>query len=334
YDERDVERVERSWKHVSYRDRTEILPHVFVTWMQAGHILGSSFLFVEADGARVVMSGDVGHDTMPLLPGTEALPSNLDLIVCESTYGNRLHIQDNNRLDELRVFIERVATRGGTLMIPAFSVERTQELLFDLNTLAEREHVNLGSVFLDSPLGIGATDVYAAYRDNPAFVRPQTFHDDDYFQFPELVVTRSVPDSKHINDAKAPKIIVAGAGMMDSGRIKHHLLRYLSDARNGLLIVGYQAEGTLGRQIQKGVSPVTIFDYAVDVRAEIVTTDRYSAHADYDKLTHWIKSAGVAHVVLVHGDTEAQDAFAAHLTRQGIAHVDIPTFGEWLTVSL
>lgn len=332
YSEKSVERVMKNWKTMAYRDKQEVLPGVFVTFFNSGHILGASFIMVEADGHRVVFSGDVGNADIPILPDTDPLPANLDLIVCESTYGDRLHTPTKGRLKVLREVVEKTMERGGVLMIPAFSVERTQELLFDLNTLVEGDGVKVGPVFLDSPLGIGATELYEKYREELELTFPDHFTDDDFFQFPGLEITETVSQSKRINGVPAPKIIVAGSGMMNAGRIQHHLLRYLDDAKNTLLIIGYQGDGTLGRKIQDGAKAVDIYDYNVAVRAEVLKMDSYSAHADYDKLTGWIKEGGVSRVVLVHGDMEAQEAFSKHLKRQGVESVEAPEHGSWITL--
>lgn len=332
YAEEDVETVMAQWRTVPYRDAVEVLPGVRVTFFNSGHILGSAFVLVEAEGKRIVFSGDVGNDDVPILPSTDALPRKLDLVVCESTYGNRLHSPTKDRLAKLKAFVTRVIHRGGVLMIPAFSVERTQELLFDLNLLAERDGIALDRVYLDSPLGIGATHLYEKYREELDLKFPKGFVDDDFFQFRGLRITETVPESKAINDAPAPKIIIAGAGMMNAGRIQHHLLRYLDDAKNGLLIIGYQAEGTLGREIQDGKSPVNIREYAVDVRCEVENIDSYSAHADYDKLTRWLKEAAPKRVVLTHGDADAKRAFGEHLKRQGVGQPDVPAQGDWITI--
>ncbi|MEK7529986.1 MAG: MBL fold metallo-hydrolase [Patescibacteria group bacterium] len=332
YAEEDVENVMRQWHSVPYRDAVEVLPGVRVTFFNSGHILGSAFVLIEADGKRVVMSGDVGNDDVPILPPTDALPRKLDLVVCESTYGDRLHSPTKDRLAKLKTFVTRVVGRGGVLMIPAFSVERTQELLFDLNLLVERDGVTLDRVYLDSPLGIGATHLYEKYREELDLKFPKGFVDDNFFQFRGLNITETVSESKAINNAPSPKVIIAGAGMMNAGRIQHHLLRSLDNPKNGLLIIGYLAEGTLGREIQDGKSPVHIMDYAVDVRCEIEKIDSYSAHADYDKLTRWLKDASPKRVALTHGDAEAKRAFSAHLERQGVGRPDVPAQGEWITI--
>ena len=317
---------------MAYRDAVEVLDGVRITLFNSGHILGSAFVLVEAEGQRVVFSGDVGNDDVPILPATDALPMKLDVVVCESTYGNRLHSPTKDRLQKLKAFVSRVVSRKGVLMIPAFSVERTQELLFDLNLLVERDGLELDRVYLDSPLGIGATHLYEKYREELDLKFPPGFSDDDFFQFRGLEITETVQESKRINDAPTPKVIIAGAGMMDAGRIQHHLVRYLDDANNGLLIIGYQAEGTLGRQIQDGESPVYIMDYSVDVRCEIEKIDSYSAHADFDKLTRWLKEGRPKKVVLTHGDTGAKTAFQEHLERQGLARPETPSQGDWITI--
>ncbi len=332
YSEHDVDAVMKAWKTVPYRESIEVAPGIVATWYDTGHVLGSSFIVVEAEGKKVAFSGDVGSESVPILHDTEALPRDLDLFVCESTYGDRLHEPPTDRLDLLRDALLRNNEKKGVLMIPAFSVERMQEVLFELNILVDHEGIDPGDVFLDSPLGISATGVYRKYQGELDLDIPEGFTDNDFFGFKNLHITSSVGESKGINNAGQPKVILAGAGMMNAGRIQHHLVRYLDNPNNTLLVIGYQAVNTLGRRIVEGQSPVRIFDYSVEVRAKIQKIESYSGHADYDKLTRWVKDCGVKRVQLVHGDEEAQLAFQKHLKRQGVEEVEIPAFGEWVEV--
>lgn len=332
HSEADVERVLAAWETFGYRDARQVAPGVTITFFNSGHILGSAFILLEADGKRVVFSGDVGNDNVPILPATDALPQRLDMLLCEATYGDRLHSPTKDRLGKLRTIVEETTGDGGVLMIPAFSIERTQELLFDLNQLVDREHVRTGPVFLDSPLGIGATYLYERYREELQLTFPEGWQDDDFFQFKGLEITERVDQSKRINSVKAPKVIIAGSGMMNAGRIHHHLLRNLNDPKSTVLIIGYQAEGALGRSIQDGAKAVEIQGYDVDVRARVETIDSYSAHADYDKLTRWIKDSGVQRVRLTHGDDDAKATFKKHLKFQGVGDVEVPKEGDWITV--
>ncbi len=332
YRERDVEAVFSSWKGVSYREPVEVAPGITVTWHDAGHVLGSSFVVVEGDGKKVAFSGDIGSEGVPILHDTEALPRDLDMFMCESTYGDRLHDPPTDRLNKLRDAVIENHKKRGVLMIPAFSIERMQEVLFEMNIIVDSEGIDPGQVYLDSPLAISATRVYASYQEELELDIPQGFVDNDFFHFKGLHVTETVGESKGINNASQPKVILAGAGMMNAGRITHHLVRYLDDPNNTLLVIGYQAVGTLGRKIIEGQSPVKIFDYSVDVKAKIIKIDSYSGHADYDKLTRWVKDSTAKRVQLIHGDEEAMIAFQKHLLHQGVEEVSIPSEGDWITV--
>jgi len=332
YREEDVEAVFRSWKGVKYRESVEVAPGITVTWHDAGHVLGSSFVVVEAEGKKIAFSGDIGSEGVPILHDTEALPRDLDMLMCESTYGDRLHEPPSERMSKLRDAVIENAKNKGVLMIPAFSVERMQEVLFELNIIVDSEGIDPGKVFLDSPLAISATRVYTKYQDELELDIPEGFEDEDFFHFKGLRVTATVGDSKGINNSSQPKVILAGAGMMNAGRIVHHLVRYLDDPNNTLLVIGYQAVGTLGRKIVEGQSPVKIFDYTVDVKAKIIKINSYSGHADYDKLTRWVKDSKVKRIQLIHGDEDAQITFKKHLINQGVEEVSIPSEGDWIKV--
>ena len=306
-----------------------------MTFHDTGHILGSSFVVIEADGKRVVFSGDVGSDQTLLLHDTEALPSGIDLLVCESTYGDRLHPKVTERKQQLRAHLERNLKQCGVLMIPAFSIERTQEILFEINELVEREGLRVGPVFLDSPLSVAAIGVFKRHSQDEEMMDlsfAKKWGDDNLFSFKGLQVALGVDDSKKINEVPPPKVIIAGSGMMDSGRIQHHLIRYLDNPNNTLLITGYQADGTPGRRILDGVKDIELRGYSVKVRAHVEKIESYSGHADYNKLGNWIRHAAPSRVALVHGSAEAQDAFTSYLTHLGQKNVTAPAFGSWITV--
>ena len=331
YSEADLDAVMSSWNSKDYRDSFEVLDGVSVTMYDAGHILGSGFVLLEAEGKRVVFSGDVGSGTSIILNETEALPANLDLFVCESTYGDRLHDLKDARMKALQRYLVENKEKNGVLMVPAFSIERTQEILFEMNELVEFEGVDIGDVYLDSPLSITATRIFQKFghrSDYMNFHTPEGFTDNNFFAFPGLTITDTVDASKRINDAPRPKVIVAGAGMMNAGRIQHHLVRYLDDPNNTLLITGYQANGTLGRRIQDGAQSAEILGYDVPVKAGVEKIESYSGHADYNKLVSWTKGSMPSRVVLTHGDAEAQASLASHLKHAGISDVVIPGFGE------
>jgi metallo-beta-lactamase family protein len=329
YDSTDIAKVMGQFKAVDYHQKfslTKNLPlpegepaeGVGVTFYDAGHIFGSAFVEVEAEGKRVVFSGDIGNINVPLLRDTDTLPGGVDMLVCESTYGDRLHESATKRQEILQNLISGAIGRGGALMIPSFSLERTQELLYDLNDLADRKHkLPRAPIFLDSPLAIKATRVYLKY---PQYYDKEAFRlfkkGDELFRFPGLAMTETKEESKRINQTPGPKIIIAGAGMMNGGRILHHAMRYLSDDRSTLLIIGYQAQNTLGRKILTGESPVEIMGEKIPVRCRVKAIGALSAHGDQDKLLDWVGGGFSApkQILLNHGEPTAAEALAKRLS--------------------
>ena len=292
YDEGDITKVMERFKSVEYNEKFALTPEVSFTLHDAGHIFGSAFIEVEAEGKRVVFSGDVGNVNVPILKETENLPADIDVLVCESTYGNRLHETITKRQEILATLIREAIARGGTLMIPSFSLERTQELIYELNNLIDRQHtLPKVPIFLDSPLAIKAIRTYLKYPKYYDVEAAKLYKNgDDLFEFPGLITTETKEESKKINNTPGPKIVIAGSGMMNGGRIMHHAMRYLSDARNTLLIIGYQSENTLGRKILDGQSPVEIMGEHIPVHCQVKAIGALSAHGDQAKLMKWIDS--------------------------------------------
>jgi len=291
---------------------------VTVKFHEAGHIFGSVFVEITAEGKKVVFSGDIGNVDVPILRDTDPMPSGVDAVVCESTYGDRMHEKETERRQILEETITAGIKNGGIVMIPSFSLERTQELLYDLNELIDRQkRLPRVPIFLDSPLAIGATKVYRKYTQYYDDEAERLLRaGDDLFQFPGLSMTMTREESKKINFVPGAKIIIAGAGMMNGGRIVHHALRYLSDPKNTLLIIGYQAHGTLGRQILEGNTPVTIMGERVAVRCHVKAVGAFSAHGDQEKLMDWIAGGDTLpkKVYLNHGEPLASDALQKRLT--------------------
>ncbi len=318
YDSADIAAVMERCVAVEYNSSVEIAPDVSATFHDAGHIFGSAFIEIRAEGKKVVFSGDVGNVRVPILRDTEALPSDIDVLVCESTYGNRMHEEMKNREETLTALISTAISTGGVLMIPSFSLERTQELIYELNTIVDRKHLLPRiPIFVDSPLAIKATRIYLKYTkyydaEAAGFVK----NGDDLFDFPGLVMTETKEESKKINSTPGPKIIIAGAGMMTGGRILHHAMRYLSDERNTLLIVGYQSEGTLGRKILEGHSPVEIMGERIPVRCHVKAIGALSAHADQEKLLAWIGAGKPKRVILNHGEENVSEDLAEKLSKK------------------
>ncbi len=329
YELEDLNRVFEQVKNVAYHEHIELAPGITVVFHEAGHVLGSSYISVDAEGKHVVFSGDIGNDDVPILPETEPL-SHADVVICESTYGHREHEGMNTRGDKLREAIQEIIKLRGVLMIPAFSIERTQELLYEINKLLLGELQTKLPIFLDSPMAIKATALYRHFKNFLKFDESILKDPDkDFFSFPNLRETLSVAESKSINDVVPPKIIIAGSGMMSGGRIMHHLIRYLPDKNNRLLIIGYQAQGTIGRRLYEGAKKVRIFGEDVNVHAKVSAIGAFSAHADMNMLTRWLHPEDGTipqKIFLVHGDPEAKEVFATHLRHQLQTDVIVPEY--------
>jgi len=331
YEKEDVQGVMKQSKLVGYHEEVEIAPGISFMFHDAGHILGSAFITFKVLGKQILFSGDIGNDDVPILPSTEAI-SHADIVVCESTYGSRLHEKAPERTEKLITSIKQIITNGGVLLIPSFSIERTQELLYELNNILLHELKTNIPIFLDSPMAIRATQLYRDYKtflqfDMPIFSDP----DGDFFSFPNLRETLTVDASKHINEINPPKIIIAGSGMMSGGRIMHHLPRYLSNPKNLILIIGYLAKGTLGRRIYEREPRVKIYGEWIQVKAGISAIGAFSAHGDQEKLTRWLLPEDQKipeKIFLVHGDPEEKEVFATHLHHRYQTEIIIPEFGS------
>lgn len=297
---------------------------------EAGHIFGSGFVEIDAYGTRLVFSGDLGNDYVPILRPTARIVRG-DVVVMESTYGDRVHEHPKERIERLKQAVLGAAGRKGTLMIPAFSLERAQEILYELNSLAESKQIPRLPIFLDSPLAIKALPIYhqfPEYYDQEA--KELTESGDDFFMFPGLEVTKKPDQSRAILKVAAPKVIIAGSGMMHGGRIMHHLVDYLNDPNNTLLVVGYQSTGTIGRKIADGAQKVRIEGHEVEVRAKVEVIGAYSAHADQQKLIRWVTSGRKLpkKVFLNHGEEHAAAALGEILRRDYGIEAILPSYGE------
>lgn len=297
---------------IEYDTKTEILPGVEVEFVDAGHILGSASVVLTVDHKTVVFSGDIGNHPVPILR-PPVTPPLADAVVMETTYGNRLHENSRDRRVKLRRVIIESVKRKGPLLIPAFALERTQELLYELNELVDEGELPPIPVFLDSPLAIAATAVYGNYEryfDDAAVNMIK--HGDDLFSFPLLKVSETAAQSKQIKTVEGPKVIIAGSGMMEGGRIIHHAAEWLGNRTATLLFVGFQAPGTLGRALFEGRRRVKVKGHWLDVKAHLVAITAYSAHADQLGLQDWLSrfQRQPAKVFLVHGEQSSADDFA------------------------
>ena len=334
YDRDDVTEVVNLMAPTDYSKSVQ-LDGLSLRFREAGHIFGSSFIEVTEEGGKTVaFSGDLGNVNVPILRPTAQL-SAVDALVIESTYGNRIHEDESTRESRLHDAIVTTVKQNGVLVIPAFAVERTQQVLYELNYLVENRLIPAVDIYLDSPMAIKITEVikkYPEYYGKEALKLSAS--GDDMFDFPGLKVCMTRDDSKAINEAPRPKVIIAGSGMMNGGRIQHHLVRYLGDKRSTVLIIGYQSSGTLGRRLYSGEKQVDILGEHVEVRANVVSIGAYSAHADQEQLLHWIKTAESLpkHVYCTHGEEDASAALATMVTEQLHIPADVPRPGDTIEV--
>lgn len=335
---RDVSTTLSQMNAEKYEHRFQVVPGVHATFFDAGHILGSASVLLdwEEEGRtrRLLFSGDVGRNGLAII-GDPVPPGPADWVICESTYGNRDHASVEGAREQLAAVVRETAARGGRILIPAFAVGRTQELLYDLHQLVHEGKIPRLPIYIDSPLATEATAVFEENTDiydaKEAFVRTHNGDRHELLKFELVKFTPEVEDSKAIMAQRGPMIVIAASGMAESGRILHHLAHSASDPRNTILIVGFQAEHTLGRRIVERRPMLKVFGEEVPLRARVEVLSGYSAHADRTELREWLaavsrQSPTVPEIFLVHGEPEAQDAFASQLTVDGYA-VTVPEPG-------
>ncbi|RJQ29779.1 MBL fold metallo-hydrolase [Candidatus Parcubacteria bacterium] len=329
----DVREVMKMWREVEYHKPIQY-GNFRVEFLDAGHVLGSSIVKIYAEGKVIVFSGDLGNYPAPIVQRTEVVDA-ADYCVVESTYGDRVHEATGERQEMLEDALEDIVLAGGVMLIPIFALERTQEILFHLHELFEEGRVPKIPVFVDSPLAIKITAVYKKYED---YFNKDTYHmvrhADDILNFPGLRVTLTTEESKEINAVPAPKVILAGSGMSQGGRILHHERRYLSDPKNMILFVGHQAKGSLGRRILDGAITVKIFGETVPVRCKKRVLGAYSAHADQPRLLEWLKPMRMRlkKVFVVQGEEEASSALAQKIRDELAVTAVVPESGETVTL--
>ena len=329
YTMRDAVRTMELMRGVPYDRVFEVVPGVKATFLDAGHILGSASVVLDCTSGgttkRLVFSGDIGRKGLPIIRDPVP-PAGADMVIMESTYGNRDHASVAGAKEELARVVRETAARGGRVMIPAFAVGRTQEIVLALHELADAGSIPRLPVFIDSPLATKATAVFDGHRevydDSEPFIREHMGSREALFRFPLVQYTQSVEESKALNEKHGPMVIVAASGMAESGRILHHLLNGAADPRNTILVVGFMAEGTLGRKIVEKQPVIRVYGEDVPLRARVEIINGYSAHADRTELRSWLdsvraQSPSLNGVWLVHGEPEAQDEFAATLDAGG-----------------
>jgi metallo-beta-lactamase family protein len=320
------------FREIPRADVFSISPEFSVRPHDAGHILGSSWLelTITENGKQtlVVFSGDVGRYDQPILKDPES-PTRADFLLCESTYGDRDH-PTGSVPDALADVINRVAKRGGAIVVPAFAVGRTQTLMYYLRQLLEQKRIPALPVYVDSPMAIDVTGIYVKHKEDhdADFVQQEEQGNRDPLNMQNVHMTRAVEDSKKINEVVGPCIIISASGMANGGRVLHHLAHRLPDSRSAVLLVGYEAEGTGGRALADGAQFLRIHGQEVPVRAEIVKIDQLSAHAGRSELLRWLSGITVPprQTFLVHGEPNALESFHGAVTSKFNWPVMVPEY--------
>jgi metallo-beta-lactamase family protein len=309
-----------------------ISPQFSVRTHDAGHILGSTWLELTVTEAGkdtvIVFSGDLGRYNEPILKDPEP-PVRADFLLCESTYGDREHPSDNV-LDKLANVVTRVAKRGGAIVIPAFAVGRTQLIMYLLRQLEDEKRIPILPVYVDSPMAISVTDIYVNHHEDHDLDFTNIEKNGDPLNCHSVHMTRSVIDSKKINEVNSPCIIISASGMITGGRVLHHLARRLPDSRSAVLLAGFQAEGTRGRALQEGAKTLRIYGQDIPVRAEIVQLDELSAHAGRSELLRWLSGlpAPPKRLFLTHGEPGALLSFRDAIRQKFGWKAEIPAYKD------
>jgi metallo-beta-lactamase family protein len=336
YDEKDAVKATNQIITVSYDRRLPITADTTLTFVDAGHILGSALAVLDINKnnkqLRVAFSGDLGRNDKAIIRDPQKIPDP-DYLIMESTYGDRLHENQDDALNKLAEIVASTAAKGGKIIIPAFAIERTQELIYMLHLLTDRGKIPNIPVFVDSPMATNATSIFRIHPEcydketNEAFIA----HHKNPFGFNGLKYTASIQESKEINNVKGPAIIIASDGMCEAGRIRHHLLRTVEDPKNTILIVGYMAAHTLGRRIKEKQPKIHIFRGYYNLRARVESIDAFSAHADYREIRDYIVQLDLKRlkkVFLVHGEPDAQKHLTKILLDSGVRAVESITYGN------
>ncbi len=336
----DVEEMLPLLQGVAYSKEFEVAEGVHCRFEDAGHILGSAnvTLRLKEKGSEVTLffTGDLGRPNLPILRDPVFVDAGGDAqyVISESTYGGRVHAPVAEMADQLIGPIQRACERRGKIIIPAFSVGRTQEIVYVLNQLSDEGRIDNLPVFVDSPLSVNVTDVFKRHPecfDRETLEILHSAKHNDPFGFDTLTYIRSVEESKELNERSGPFVVIAASGMCEAGRVVHHLSNSVSNPKNMVMIVGYQSEHTLGKKLVLREPAVNIFGEPHDLRAEVVVLNSFSAHADRNELLSYLthfERRDIRSVFLVHGDPDQSDIFADHLREAGFSSVHVPARGE------
>jgi metallo-beta-lactamase family protein len=332
----DAKKAMQQFIAVNYHRRREILPGIFLTFLEAGHLLGSANVALDIEDPetgrqrRLIFSGDIGRAGIPIIRDPEPITEGADILIMESTYGNRSHPPYPDTDRELERIVTETYHRGGSLIIPAFAVGRTQQIILTLHKLYEKRDIPGMPVFVDSPLATSVTDIFRLHPeiyDEEMLAFLEQDNNRNPFSFRALRFTGSVAESKELNFLKTPAVIIAASGMMEHGRILHHLRNRIADHRNTILVTGWQAPQTLGRQIVEGARKVNIFGEPFRVRATVEVLTGFSGHADENELLAWAGAMQKKpeHTFIVHGEEEPARILKERLAeRLGFSNIAIP----------
>lgn len=323
YTAEDVDPVLKLLKPMPRSGGFDISPEFHVDSYDAGHILGSSSLVLTiTEGAKktvVIFSGDIGRYDQPILKDPTTPSSKADVLICESTYGDREH-PDGDAAELLAGIVNRVVKRGGSIIVPAFAIGRTQTFMYYLRQLEDQQRIPRVPVYVDSPMALSATDLYLKYKEDhdEEYLREESSGKGDPLNVHQFHLTRTTDESKAINNVKTPCIIISASGMVSGGRVLHHLALRLPDARNAVILAGFQAQGTRGRALQDGAKTLLLYGQTVAVNAEIVELGQFSAHAGKSELLRWLSGlpAPPKQTYLTHGEPVAAQALQAAITEK------------------
>ncbi len=319
YNVDDTEAALKLFKRVAFHSRLQVAPDAWVTWYPSGHILGSAFLILEIGGKSVLFTGDMGRHNHPLLSNPDNPPAiHLDAVVTESTYGDRKH---DAKPEDFAREINLAIKRGGSILIPAFAVDRTEVILMALRELMEQKLIPLIPIYVDSPMALTALNFYReAITQNTPEIRDgisDKWANQDPFDSGKLMQALTTEESKQINEITETSIIISASGMATGGRVVHHLEHMLPDPKNTVILVGYQAVGSRGRLLEEGASEIKMHGHLIPVRAHIAKVNSFSVHADADELIEWLgKISKPEKIFVIHGEQGAQEAMANRIVDQ------------------
>jgi metallo-beta-lactamase family protein len=342
FTEADAARAISMFQPLGYDRPVEVVPGMSVDFINAGHLLGSAYARIRVQDRTLLFGGDLGRYSRPVLPDPTPV-DHADVLLVESTYGDRLHEQDDNG-EHLASVVRRTIERGGKVIVPSFALGRVEELLYWINRLEQEKRIPIVPVYVDSPM---ASEVLVEYRkrlheldpalsgpDGGANGRRAAERDLCAFCTSKLTVISSIPESRAVQESSTPAIVISASGMATGGRVLHHLFRTLPDERHTVLFAGYQAAGTRGRSLKDGAKFIRMHGQDVPVRAEVDAMDSMSAHADADEILRWLRGfkAPPSITYLVHGEPTSMDALKARVERELGWNVATPNHGERVTL--